>query len=682
MGVTVNLKDAKMWQMKKSLYAFVKEMWSSYETAEFVDLWLLEYLSECFMYSVKHFLPNYVTNYWITDDEYEYIKAKTGGICDVRDKKINGQPVHNHDWNMPPRHSKSSILNICGPTWLELNTPITVANVSHSGDLSATMNNKRKKLINSDKFKYYFSDKNPSLRPTDMNTVKKIRLASGGELYSVCQTSFTGFGADVIICDDLISADNARKDGAVLRNAVDFYRKTLPTRLNTKKTGVIWNIQQRIANGDITGTIREDKDLAPLYSHTSIQAIATEDCAYVFPCSGKVKIIKKGEYLWPERFGDYSSVRAEVGEDEFETQYQQDASASNDNIIKSKYIHWISEKEFNEEIRPYCDTHYASHDCPVKDKESNDYLGYAEAYAKENELIITDAWQDHLNYIKTKQFMQSLEIIDPGILQVIEDKANGAALLQDLSGVVNNLIPFSPKMDSKSKRLEIASPYIQSGAVRFLETERNKDAVKTLLKFPFLLHDDVVDAISQLIIYHYNERKLGVYTNSFTYKNVVDDVVVPNTELQWAATMNGEYIKVLGVQIIPNTDTYVAAEEKLFTNLADFEFWIISNNIYMILDASYENRLSGLVNTPTATVIKFNDNNMEKSIQLLRSGFYNGRVKVCKSCNSTKTDISRLKISKQSQKVGTEKMDGYIEGYAGCLRAIVTYNKGINSLWY
>ena len=46
MGVTVNLKDAKMWQMKKSLYAFVKEMWSSYETAEFVDLWLLEYLSE------------------------------------------------------------------------------------------------------------------------------------------------------------------------------------------------------------------------------------------------------------------------------------------------------------------------------------------------------------------------------------------------------------------------------------------------------------------------------------------------------------------------------------------------------------------------------------------------------------------------------------------------------------
>ena len=45
--------------------------------------------------------------------------------------------------------------------------------------------------------------------------------------------------------------------------------------------------------------------------------------------------------------------------------------------------------------------------------------------------------------------MQSLEIIDPGILQVIEDKANGAALLQDLSGVVNNLIPFSPKMDCK-----------------------------------------------------------------------------------------------------------------------------------------------------------------------------------------------------------------------------------------
>ena len=40
------------------------------------------------------------------------------------------------------------------------------------------------------------------------------------------------------------------------------------------------------------------------YSHTSIQAIAQYDQTFVYPCSGKVKVIKKGDFLWEERFGD------------------------------------------------------------------------------------------------------------------------------------------------------------------------------------------------------------------------------------------------------------------------------------------------------------------------------------------------------------------------------------------
>ena len=153
MPTTINLREAKMWQMKKSLYAFLCEMWDAYETAQYSDTWLMEYLCECFQYSVKHFLPNYVWRDWITDDEYNYIKEKSHGECPVRDKLINGEHVHNHDWNMPPRHSKSSILNICGPVWLGLNSPISVASVSHTERLSTEMNTKRQKLLESDQFK-------------------------------------------------------------------------------------------------------------------------------------------------------------------------------------------------------------------------------------------------------------------------------------------------------------------------------------------------------------------------------------------------------------------------------------------------------------------------------------------------------------------------------------------------
>lgn len=680
MPTTINLREAKMWQMKKSLYAFLCEMWDAYETAQYSDIWLMEYLCECFQYSVKHFLPNYVWRDWITDDEYNYIKEKSHGECPVRDKLINGEHVHNHDWNMPPRHSKSSILNICGPVWLGLNSPISVASVSHTERLSTEMNTKRQKLLESDKFKYYFTGSAYRLKNS---TASMIRLNSGSTFYSVCQSSFTGFGADVIIADDLTSADNARKDGQVLRNSIDFFRKTLPTRLNTKKTGVIWHIEQRIARGDVSGYIQEDKDLSQVYSHTEIQAIATDDRVLIYPCSGKVKIIKKGEKLWPERFGDYSTAKMEMGIDEFNTQYQQDAGASASNIVKEQYIHYISEEEFRRDYKPMAEFHYGSHDCPVKDKEINDYHGFAEGYGRGNELVICEAWQEHLGYIKEKELLVSLENIDPAIIQIVEDKANGGALLQDLSSQLAGLAPFNPGTDSKSQRLSIAATYMQNGAVRFVKSDKTSEAISSLLKFPFLVHDDVVDAISQMIIYHFTSRRMGIYTNSFTYQNIIPDSVRDNSQyLEYGATINGDTIKVLGINRMFDRDEYVVEKEYIFIGINKFEQWAKELRGNLLLDCSYENRLFNLVDKNSVFMTKFNDTDTDKSFQLVKSGFYNNKIKICNSCSQTKNDIAKLRITESSRRKGTDVQETLDEGMAGCVRGLVTYFKGIGGQWY
>ena len=676
----VNLKQLKKWLIKKDLYSFVVEMWDAYESVPYMDCWVIEYLCECFMFSVKHFLPNYITKDWITDSEYESIKNKYNAVCAVRDKKFNGQYVHNHDINIPPRHSKSSVFNVCGPVWLALNAPISVASVSHSGELSGEMNIKRQKLLNSAKFDYYFGAENKQYRLM-INTAKKLVLKNGANLYLVCQDTFTGFGADVIIADDLVSAMGAARDMQTLKNTITFFRNTLPTRLNTKKTGVIWHIMQRLATGDISGVIQKSEDLSRVYSHTEIQAIADNDVTFIYPCSGKIHQQHKGDYLWQERFEDYSRLKLEVGPVIFETQYNQHAKQSDQNPIKEDYIHYVDTAEY-EQFKLTSETHYASHDCAVKDKTVNDFHGFCGGYGKGTELIIDDGWEEHLDFIKAKEKVRTLQNIDPSLMQIVEDKANGAPLIQELRNDIPNIVPFSPGTNSKIQRAEIAANYMQSGAVRFVKSERTEKLINRLLEFPFVEHDDIVDACTQLIIYHFTFRQAGIYTNAFTYANIVADYAVNNRAVFYGANIYGETIYLSKLYIDNKTDNYVFREEQMFRGIDKFlDYYKTLPVSTQILDCSHNNLLYNLVSGMNINITKFIDKDREKSIQLLRVGFYKKKVLISKECSYTINDISKLRIPKEYLEKNKDDYTVFNEGFEGCVRGLTTYYKGLGGIW-
>lgn len=676
----INLRQVKKTLLKKDLYSFVVEMWDAYENVPYEDCWVVEYLCECFMWSVKHFLPDYITEDWISDDVYNRIKTENNAICAVRDKRFNGEPVNNHDINIPPRHCKSTIFNVCGPVWLTLNSSVTVASVSHSGDLSSEMNVKRQKLLNSNKFDYYFGDE-PQHYRLMINSAKKLVLKSGACLYAVCQDSFTGFGADVILADDLISATDAARDMQVLKNTIAFFRNTLPTRLNTKKTGVIWHIMQRLATGDISGLIQKSDDLRQVYSHTEIQAIADKDVTYIYPCTGKIHVQKKGDYLWEARFGDYSRLQLEVGKVIFATQYNQNAKQSDANPIKEEYIHYISDEEA-EQFKTVSETHYASHDCPVKDKTTNDFHGYCGGYGRGTELVIDDAWEEHLDFIKEKAKLKSLQTVDPSLLQIIEDKANGSPLLQELRNDIPNIVAFEPGTKSKVQRAEIAANYIQNGAVRFVRNANTAKLIERLLEFPFVEHDDIVDACTQLIIYHFTYRQAGIYTNAFTYRNVISEYKINDRSIHYGVNLIGENIYLTKLFIDTVMDNYIVVDEKSFRGFDSFMgYYNTLPRGTMILDCSINNRFYNLVSGLNVNVVKFIDKDKDKGIQLLRVGFYKKKILIQKDCLLTINDISKLRFTKSTLDSGKEVVDTLNEGFEGCVRGLVTYYKGLNGIW-
>src|SRR5262245_319775 len=76
----------------------------------------------------------------------------------------------------------------------------------------------------------------------------------GGRFVVPVGGSFTGRGADVIILDDVIKAEDAQSEK--LRRAVnEWYGTTLVSRLNDKENGAIVLVMQRLHEDDLAGKL-------------------------------------------------------------------------------------------------------------------------------------------------------------------------------------------------------------------------------------------------------------------------------------------------------------------------------------------------------------------------------------------------------------------------------------------
>jgi hypothetical protein len=110
--------------------------------------------------------------------------------------------------------------------------------------------------------------------------------------------SGTGFGGDICVGDDLLSAQEARSK--TIRDATNHWLDdTFRRRLNNPTTGVFVHVSQRLADDDPTGHLLEKNPSE--WIHVKIKREAEDDEVYVFPLSGRIHKRAKGDVLQPER---------------------------------------------------------------------------------------------------------------------------------------------------------------------------------------------------------------------------------------------------------------------------------------------------------------------------------------------------------------------------------------------
>jgi predicted phage terminase large subunit-like protein len=413
-----------------------------------------------------------------------HIEALAAKLEDVRQGRCKRLIV-----NLPPRQLKSHVTSVAFPAWILGHEPaMRVLVVTYAQDLSDNFARASRDLMTSPFYESLFDTRLPRGREalSDYET-----NAGGGRLSTSVGGVLTGRGADIIIVDDPLKADDALSD--VRRNAVNtWYDNTLRSRLNSLDTGAIIVVMQRLHADDLVAHIQERETWDVL----SFAAMAEQDEEYKFstPYGRRRSTRRMGEALHPARMSleQLEAQRRGMTEYNFAAQYQQDPQAPSGLIVKREWLKFYSPDELPHRF----DQIIQSWDTANKDTELANFTVCTTWGLKGQRLFLLDVFRRKLNFPELKRAVLQLAKLYPTSIVLIEDKASGTSLIQELRAGHFSRVKEAPVIDGdKVMRLRGQTAKIEGGFVVFPKEAPWLDTyLLELLSFPNSKNDDQVDS--------------------------------------------------------------------------------------------------------------------------------------------------------------------------------------------
>ena len=421
---------------------------------------------------------------WHIDLISEYLQA-------VQDGEIKRLII-----NEPPRHMKSIHVTVCFPvhTWISQPEKRFIK-VSYSDMLSRQHNILSRDIIQSPWFQGNWGDR--FRIKDDVNRQNEFRNNYNGMMYSTSTGgSLTGTGGDIIILDDPQNPQMANSE-AEREQTIAFFKNTLQSRLNDPKTGVFIIVMQRLHEQDLTGHILAE---GLGYEHLCLPAEAPQRTVVHFPKSGKEIIREEGDILNAERFSkaDLDSIKRAMGSLSYAGQYEQRPAPADGNIFKRE---WLSNM-FRRSAAPNMTMLIQSWDQPFTKSEGSAKCAGFVLGRSGSDIYIMDLVNDKMEFTESVAAMRTMTAKWPKArAKVVENKANGPAIVSLLKKEIPGLVEFNPR-GSKEERAISVTPYFEAGNIHLpADAEWTQDLVNDLLIFPKGVYKDTVDALVQGILY-------------------------------------------------------------------------------------------------------------------------------------------------------------------------------------
>jgi predicted phage terminase large subunit-like protein len=391
--------------------------------------------------------------------------------------------------NLPPRHLKSHITSTAFPAWLLGHEPAKrILVVTYGHNLSDNFARSCRSLMQSAFYRSLFTTRLSEGREalSDYETDQggyRLSTSVGGAL--------TGRGADIIIVDDPLKADDALSD--TRRSAVNaWFDNTLRSRLNSLETGAVIIVMQRLHADDLIAHVQEGEAWEVL----SFPALAEHDeCYDILTPYGRKRVGRRaGEALHPAHLSaaQLEQQRRVMTDYNFTAQYQQNPQPPSGVIVKRDWLKFYTLHDKPQQF----DQIIQSWDTANKDTELANFSVCTTWGRVGQRMYLLDVFRKKLDFPGLKRAVLEQARAYPSSTVLIEDKASGTSLLQELRAEYFSRAEAAPSLDGdKVMRLRGQTAKIENGLVLFPKEARWLDNyLAELLAFPNSKHDDQVDS--------------------------------------------------------------------------------------------------------------------------------------------------------------------------------------------
>jgi predicted phage terminase large subunit-like protein len=410
--------------------------------------------------------------------------------------------------NLPPRSLKSHAVSVAFPAWLLGQDPTAqIICASYGQELADKHARDSRTLMASSS--YYRLFPRTRLSSEKQSVSEFVTTEQGFRLSTSIGGVLTGRGADYIILDDPLKPDDALSE--TRRTSVNnWFSNTLLSRLNSKEDGVIIIVMQRLHQDDLVGHVLDQGAWEVL----SFCAIAKEDEAHVIEDSFGTRCFtrKAGEALQPEResLSSLRSMRQTIGEYNFASQYQQNPTPLGGAMVKTDWLRYYDVTS----RPPNFSCILQSWDTANKSGELNDFSVGTTWGVFDEHYYLLDVFRRRLNYPELKRAVIEQARLYRTDSILIEDKASGTQLIQDLGkDGLFGLKPYEPFPGAdKILRLHAQTALFEAGRVLLpVSATWLEEYIRELTSFPGGKYDDQVDSTTQALDYLKKNSGLGVW---------------------------------------------------------------------------------------------------------------------------------------------------------------------------
>lgn len=441
---------------------------------------------------------DYQSYFLLTNSEAQAYRH-TEYICSLIQKIIDGEQ-HFYIVELPPQHGKSMTITETLPSYYLLRNPDKRVLVAAYGQglYSQFAESNRQKAA---KYAKMFN-----LR-LGKNTAEKFTIAGhrGEAFFTSILGAATGHSADLLIVDDPIKDAEEAASPTIKKKIWEEWTKTFSTRLQDNSSVIV--IMTRWQTDDLAGRLLQS--MSRPWEEIKLPAISTG----LEP--GEVDAIGRhnGEALCPElhKLSDLKIQKREMGSKGFAALYQQSPTIDDGNIFKREWVKfYVPDRETqirlhltdnDAKILPkHLDTSVQAWDATFKSKENDDFVAGQTWSKRGADLYLRPGWcHKRLSFTETLDAIRAMTRFYPdAVTKLVEDKANGPAIIDALQHEIPGIVAVSPGADSKEARAASVSPVWESGNIYVPHPKWRpeiEDWLEEIFAFPNAMHDDNVDSM-------------------------------------------------------------------------------------------------------------------------------------------------------------------------------------------